>query len=411
MVSKKRRVPVSLCLSASYSCIFQRESLIAALPGSPARSTWTLKLLGGNDFWGTDYRRAEGRGRKTVKSAREGRRGSREYQVSFRLQVKTDAGRFGQGLSKVVMCGIFFSLGTADYCHPNERTQELIKRRGPNGSQVHRHRFPCSDGDVSRNVYLTFVSSVLALRGNSIQSQPLRSDFTDQSILCWNGEAWKIFDAVVRGNDALEVFQLFNRAVKPSITSTVQHQDALAGLCHAISNISGPFSFVFFDRHGSRIVYGRDHLGRRSLLQGWDKNGDFKILSVRDGTEPGNFEEVDTSGIHIIDLKQFSHDSFSRKRAEAHNRFPVKIDTVSWTTSAYGSTISPLQLVSLLMNPPSLHKRAANNLSLLDISNSCYEQGLTSNRTTAPVNPRLAIRSYLRTQASPLARNTASSHS
>ncbi|WEW55755.1 hypothetical protein PRK78_001188 [Emydomyces testavorans] len=208
------------------------------------------------------------------------------------------------------MCGIFFSLSDTGFVNPEEDTQRIIRNRGPDSYRTHQVRFTRREpsdcdcrGEPECNRYLTFTSSVLALRGDHLEVQPL-IDTASQSVLCWNGEAWKISSELVSGNDTHQIFQLFLESVKPLVDSTesTQAKSLLTKLAHAISSISGPFSFVLYDGVGSRIIYGRDFLGRKSLLSGCDSKGNLKISSVCDGTSSNFFEEVTTDGIHIIDL-------------------------------------------------------------------------------------------------------------
>ncbi|QSS58541.1 cytoplasm protein [Histoplasma capsulatum] len=161
--------------------------------------------------------------------------------------------------------------------------------------------------DIPSSLCLTYISTVLALRGAHLQVQPF-VDSDSRSVLCWNGEAWKIQNNPVQGNDAKCVFQLLLKAVQPPETqsgllpSQIMESQYLAKVVQAVGAISGPFSFVFYDGYRQRVFYGRDRLGRRALLSGWDITGSFKISSVCDGTSSKHFEEVETDGIHMIDL-------------------------------------------------------------------------------------------------------------
>ncbi|KAK2855518.1 hypothetical protein FQN49_005107, partial [Arthroderma sp. PD_2] len=227
------------------------------------------------------------------------------------------------------MCGIFFSLSTEKHCYPGQLTEQLIRNRGPDSFQT---RCVCVAGDET--AYLTFTSSVLALRGDSTQPQPL-VDEASKSVLCWNGEVWKFADRVLEGNDTSAVFQSFLDAVKPCDGESID--DTLKKLCLAINNISGPFSFVFYDNYACRVYYGRDYLGRRSLLHGWNSDGHFRISSVRDEHASDYFEEVDTTGIHVIDLAELSEEN-AESRTEAP-KCPVKISIIPWSPDPSPSSL------------------------------------------------------------------------
>ncbi|KAK2760807.1 hypothetical protein FQN54_002045 [Arachnomyces sp. PD_36] len=238
------------------------------------------------------------------------------------------------------MCGIFFSLSTSDFIFPEDETYTLLRNRGPDCIREHTLEVPYQSGGSSDSgseggspeepsyLFLTFVSTVLDLRGDHIQPQPV-VDADSESVLCWNGEAWRIFDEPVRGNDAHRVFQLFLEALNPLPSDEddedgpiLSKEQTLQQLADVISKISGPYSFVLYDGFHSRVIYGRDSLGRRSLLSGRDQSGAFKISSVCDGTFSNIFDEVDTDGLHVIELAG----SFRERGAQSG----PKINTIPW---------------------------------------------------------------------------------
>jgi asparagine synthetase B (glutamine-hydrolysing) len=234
------------------------------------------------------------------------------------------------------MCGIYFSLSTSSFVPPDEKTLSLLRNRGPDSVCEHKLQLPgkraCegSSAHHTSQFHLTFISTVLALRGDRIQSQPL-IDAGSQSALCWNGEAWRISDEPVSGNDTQCIFQLLLEALEPSLTpagdgalSIESGRSSLQRLAAVISTISGPFSFVLYDGFHSRIIYGKDSLGRRSLLRGWDEAGNFKISSVCDGTSSKYFDEIDTDGLHVIELA----DSVTNTTQD-----DLKIETLPWVVS------------------------------------------------------------------------------
>lgn len=238
------------------------------------------------------------------------------------------------------MCGIFFSLSTSGPVLPAEETATLLRNRGPDSFQEHtiRVEIPHSQESFEKSkpvsLSLTFISTVLALRGDHVYAQPLIDD-ASKSVLCWNGEAWKIDGVPVQGNDTELIFSLFLEAVKAPKAKdgeATSSADSLGGICNLISNISGPFSFVFYDGINSRIYFSRDCLGRRSLLQGVDEEGDLRICSICDGTSSAHFEEVDTNGLYMIDLAHaFRNDSFdSTVLNDANHMTAFNIITIPW---------------------------------------------------------------------------------
>jgi asparagine synthetase B (glutamine-hydrolysing) len=213
------------------------------------------------------------------------------------------------------MCGIFFSLSASGPVLPNDTTVALLKNRGPDSfrTQIVRIEIPEGTGNTLGLklpvVHLTFAATVLALRGDHIQPQPL-VDPESRSVLCWNGEAWSIAGKPVCGNDAAVIFNCLLEAA--------QEKDGLLDgplrkLITIFNGLTGPFSFVFYDGFNMKVYFGRDCLGRRSLLQSLDPAGNIRICSICDGSSSISFDEVETDGIYMIDLTRvvdYSQSSF-----------------------------------------------------------------------------------------------------
>lgn len=167
----------------------------------------------------------------------------------------------------------------------SQNTRDLLQHRGPD---VLQERYIERDG-----LYLTFISSVLSLRGETVVSQPLIDDQTG-SLLCWNGEAWLVGNQKVTGNDSKAVFDLLLSAGSVEIDQALEILDAF-------SHIQGPYACVFYDSRQSQIYFGRDGLGRRSLVTTTAENGDLIISSVST-PDYKNWVEVEAHGMHVIHL-------------------------------------------------------------------------------------------------------------
>ncbi|KAJ5659494.1 hypothetical protein N7507_005945 [Penicillium longicatenatum] len=215
------------------------------------------------------------------------------------------------------MCGIFFSLSSVPKS-PTPETCALLEKRGPDCCQTHtvHMEFSAPDGGP-QSFHLTFISTVLALRGDHVYTQPLVDQAT-QSVLCWNGEAWKIAGERVSGNDTEHVFNLFLQAVAGDRNGPAHR------LGEAVASISGPFAFVFYDATKSRLFFSRDCLGRRSLLQGYEDDGALKICSLCDGSSSAPFKEVGFDGVYMIDLTR-SYDLSASKDQ-------YRIETLPWSS-------------------------------------------------------------------------------
>lgn len=204
------------------------------------------------------------------------------------------------------MCGIHAAISTAGQCPISSALERRLRNRGPD----HLGTVSTNLGDTNETS-LSFTSTVLSLRGDHITKQPL-VDETTGSVLCWNGEAWKIGGDKVQGNDGEGVISLLTVASRHSL------EDDGKGIIDALRNIEGPFAFIYFDKPARRLYYGRDRLGRRSLLV---KAGEpFLLASIADSPTSG-WSEVEADGVYSL---QFGHEPIILE-----NVIPVKHDWVN----------------------------------------------------------------------------------
>lgn len=208
------------------------------------------------------------------------------------------------------MCGIFCSVGrTSDTNrYPNDTLRQRLFQRGPDYyGNVTQHVAASQEEDQSKDALeVTFCSSVLSLRGDHVTPQPMGNNISS-SKLCWNGEAWKIDSSPVAGNDGDAVYNLLLEASsRDAIHTNTDTNTSSSHVLKVVSAITGPFAFVFFDGPDSRLYFGRDCLGRRSLLRKIVGNCLF-ISSVGDDTP--DWQEVEADGIYCMDLSAPSHDA------------------------------------------------------------------------------------------------------
>ncbi|KAH0292652.1 hypothetical protein M436DRAFT_73954 [Aureobasidium namibiae CBS 147.97] len=234
------------------------------------------------------------------------------------------------------MCGIFCSVSATEHLVPTKRHCLLLEKRGPDSSRELRQK--------SENVYLTCFSTVLALRGHHTVVQPVQHlDYPD-AFLCWNGEAWKCGGEPISGNDSDVVFTTIASRIKAS------HGDASASptrtVQRALHLITGPYAFVYYDHHSDTLFFGRDPLGRRSLMYRVDENGNF-ILSTISGQQDQAWHEVEADGIYSLHLKSF-YASAQKNEPFTPTRFPYlsSSNTIVSTSQAPASSASPLSTSS-----------------------------------------------------------------
>jgi asparagine synthetase B (glutamine-hydrolysing) len=142
---------------------------------------------------------------------------------------------------------------------------------------------------------------VLHLRGGKVM-QPKEDD---GNLLLFNGEIFggNYYDQLNGGNDT--------EFISNALSNAKSQQDIL----NVISEIHGPFSIIYWKKSLQRLYYGRDFLGRRSLLKLKSKeNNSFILASVSEVFEDNDeWEEVPTTGVFVMDLEELQHFEISWK--------------------------------------------------------------------------------------------------
>ncbi|KAH8912085.1 asparagine synthase [Coniochaeta sp. PMI_546] len=227
--------------------------------------------------------------------------------------------------------------------------------RGPDhfGQVTTRLKAPNTDND---DAFLTFTSTVLSLRGDHVTKQPFQEQ-PSGSVLCWNGEAWRIGGRTVQGNDGEAVFALLSNASS--------RNGASDAILEALRSIEGPFAFVYFDAPSKTLYFGRDRLGRRSLLMCHDDTESSLVISSVAETCEDKWNEVEADGVYSL---AFHEDMFSSPYAppSRHEWLP---GTAAEFVSSIGrfNTALPTGNTALLSTSPavsSLREQLAASLSL-----------------------------------------------
>lgn len=218
------------------------------------------------------------------------------------LDLTTPRQIFQRVARRAEMCGIL--------CQISYKAQDLR----PDVQAALRSRGPDEYGEFTvaigrDDLQLRFISTVLALRGRTVVRQPLLDPETG-AVLCWNGEAWRLEDQPVNGNDTSAVFEHLMQTFRTCNGDGTQ-EDTITAVSLALSHIHGPYAFVFFWPTAQLLFYGRDCLGRRSLV--CSHTGDnLTISSICGQVSPGQvWSEVEADGLYVIDLSKIA-DSHSK---------------------------------------------------------------------------------------------------
>jgi len=191
------------------------------------------------------------------------------------------------------MCGILFSARPAkaeDGSVDNQSYDELHEQlrlanacRGPDAQDT----VVVLEGSCR----LSFTASELRLRGETYVSQPHKDD--QGNLLCWNGEIFEGTEVAPMENDGAKLF------------SFLQNLRTSAEIRDCLGNVEGPYAFIYYARSTQTLYFGRDPLGRRSLLLHRPTRAQpyFLLTSVSVGSHPGyTLEELSTEHLYAIDI-------------------------------------------------------------------------------------------------------------
>ena len=217
------------------------------------------------------------------------------------------------------MCGIHAILSPGAN-PPREIPSELQRcliNRGPDYLGYIERRVEQGANSDQPTWTLSFTSTVLALRGDHVAKQPL-TDSESGSVLCWNGEAWRIgdndHDHVVTGNDGEAILSLLMKASASSLSSQDNaasgEDDENEAVLDVFRSIQGPFAFVYYQKHTDTIFFARDRLGRRSLMVHVDDAGAVTLSSIAEACDP-SWKEVEADGIYVLKLSKETPSSLS----------------------------------------------------------------------------------------------------
>lgn len=197
------------------------------------------------------------------------------------------------------MCGILVALWK-EGSQPRDRRQwaldlakGAIERRGPDSTLA----VAPSDGPV------VLCATVLRMRAGDGWAQPARDEATG-CVVAWNGEWFS-------GAGAPESSECDTRGMLKLVAAEVGHvqcaHDARERLSVALSNlVRGPFALAAWLPAARCLIFGRDPIGRRSLLL-TRRRDRFALASIRPSrwsNAEGEWTEVSTAGLGAARLDE-----------------------------------------------------------------------------------------------------------
>ncbi|PWN28712.1 hypothetical protein BDZ90DRAFT_245491 [Jaminaea rosea] len=131
-------------------------------------------------------------------------------------------------------------------------------------------RVALSMAAICGSLSLRLTASVLSLRGDDLTSQPFVSP-DERYLFAWNGQVYSINEGE---NDGRILFDWFcDAAHEKGVEAALQEVFASSALQDA------EWAMVLVDTHTGSVYFGRDALGRRSLLVS-QKDGELVLASV-----------------------------------------------------------------------------------------------------------------------------------
>ncbi|XP_028848097.1 asparagine synthetase domain-containing protein 1 [Denticeps clupeoides] len=184
------------------------------------------------------------------------------------------------------MCGICCVVSfSSSSCVLDRSTRESLIRRGPDCSQDVIRR--ATDPAYS----CLFSAHVLHMRGG-LTSQPLQD--ASGNLLLWNGE---VFGGLVVHEEENDTAVLLR---------SLSSQTCESGMLSVLSQVHGPWAFVYYHEAEQCLWFGRDYFGRRSLLWYCDPQEVTMTLSSvaahQSGCDKQHWQEVPAIGVYKIGL-------------------------------------------------------------------------------------------------------------
>ncbi|CAG8539269.1 9713_t:CDS:10 [Diversispora eburnea] len=215
------------------------------------------------------------------------------------------------------MCGILFSLerrsdtkitlSDNNYFHDELWNRLIIqnKNRGPDSQELFPLSFKSSIFP-NNGIFMEFYGAVLHLRGERVIKQPFISD--DQDILLLNGEIFDGLNVPTGENDTIQLIKALKENEKQDCVTDKDDYCVLS----ILQKIEGPYSIVYWQNSKRKLWFGRDCLGRRSLL--WNipfADENFLLTSVgckipneflNTITTESYLQEVPADGIYCLNV-------------------------------------------------------------------------------------------------------------
>ena len=143
--------------------------------------------------------------------------------------------------------------------------------------------------DISEDVKMVIIGCLLSLRGKEAFPIPYKDE--GGNILAWNGEIFGGKVVVEEGENDTEVLS----------KELADSKDFLG----TMEGINGPYSIIYWKNSSKEVFFGRDFIGRRSLVyrmrtsikskEGWEAAIIVSSASITDRFDEGNWKQIPLS--------------------------------------------------------------------------------------------------------------------
>lgn len=264
-----------------------------------------------------------------------------------------------------------------------------LERRGPDGTQFYKI-------DVSSQVTIHAAETVLSMRGtfNRHNKSALNTHYPG-SVLLYNGE---IYDDRIDLNpkeqtsDTHFLEQLLNKTLQSDESSFWRELNALRG----------PWALIFWSPITQRLYFGRDCLGRRSLLIHAVPNSYIAITSVPPADTRYGYIEIPPVGLAYIDFTDVTKPKIKAHLRPSQPVIPTRVRPHESKTVIAGSAAN--MYVSFLPAPWLRSSRTKNcreqredmspaesAQTLITLLEKSVRRRLATNRPGSSYAPRFAI--------------------
>ncbi|KAJ3129119.1 Asparagine synthetase domain-containing protein 1 [Nowakowskiella sp. JEL0407] len=189
------------------------------------------------------------------------------------------------------MCGIIVYVCKTSKLNTRffQNLSAVCDRRGPD-FQMTKTILLANSEDSENDYTVNLRGSVLHLRGPETIQQPIqlgvKENQCDTSVL------------------VQELLDTRRRFTEQALSNEIAHE---ASILHVLSKIRGEWATVIWENRFRRLWFGRDYLGRRSLLWKWGVDSSFSLTSTSESEfnnseSDDQWEEVPANGIYCLDL-------------------------------------------------------------------------------------------------------------